>query len=367
MATTTNITLNNNAIYTVLQNMVISQHVFSDPIGGLSSEIVDANRVDGTLYGDQKQYMSVDMIHPRDWNGDDEATNLLALERNTKVSQEQITLDTFKMFKLTTGTMKEKQAFMNEGNFSNFNAVQLAMIRDGKRAYDVTTYNAFIGTHARDEKTITVPQGANEALVLSKGIADIVDDMGELETSYNGWGYLRAYGRDDLQIIFNKKYLNSWKLVDLPEVYHPDGILHSHQAMNSKYFGVPVTAPVAKTDRTATDGIRFAKCVTVTEQAATSTVPAVTKTYYAGTFVPTDYAIGATAGVKIVAKEDVYKEDASIVGIIIGKGAAPFMSAAEASSAFWNPQSLTNTNFLIYGHNTLKALQEKPYIVIKKA
>ena len=356
MATTTPITLNNNAIYTVLQNMVISQHVFSDPIGGLSSEIVDANRVDGTLYGDQKQYMSVDMIHPRDWGGDDEAENLLKLERNTKVSQEQITLDTFKMFKLTTGTMKEKQAFMNEGNFSNFNAVQLAMIRDGKRAYDVTTYNAFIGTHARDIKTIPVGADDNEALVVSKGIADIVDEMAELETTFNGWGYLRAYGRDDLQIIFNKRYLNSWRLVDLPEVYHPDGILHDHKSMNAKYFGVlPATKAAATAAQTA-GKLRFGKQVNFDKAGS----------FYAGDLVPDGVTVGEKTSGDTVNYEDCYIEDATIVGIIIGKGAAPYMSASENSTAFWNPQSLTNTNFLIYGHNTLKALQEKPYIVIKK-
>ena len=61
------ITLNNNAIYSVFQNMIISQQTFSNPIGGLKSDIVDESRVDGTLYGDQKEYKSVDMIHSSAW------------------------------------------------------------------------------------------------------------------------------------------------------------------------------------------------------------------------------------------------------------------------------------------------------------
>lgn len=357
MATTTPISLHNNAVFSMLQNMIISQQTFANPIGGLSSEIVDGNRVDGTLYGDQKQYVSVDMIHPRDWNGDDEATNLLALERNKRVSQEQIVLDTFKMFKLSTGTVKEKQAWMNEGNFSNFNSVQLSMIRDGKRAYDVTTYNAFIGTHARDTKSITVADGANEALVISEGIANLVDDMAELETEYNGWGYIRAYGREDLDVIFNKKWINQFRYVDLPEVYHKDGILADHKKMNAKYFGAaPADATAATAARTA-GTLRFAKQVNFTTKGS----------FYAGDLVPSGVTIGATTSGDTISYKDTYVEDPSIVAIVVGKGAAPYMSACENSTAFWNPQSLTNTNFLIYGHNTLKALQEKPYIVIKKA
>lgn len=351
------ITLNTNAIYDALTNMIISQHVFANPIGGLSSEIVDGNRVDGTLYGDQKSYISVNMIHPRDWGADSEATNLLQLERNTNIKAEEITLDVFKMFKLTTGTVKEKQAFMTEGGFSQFNAVQLGMIRDGKRAYDVTTYNTFVGTHGKALPSITVPQGANEALVLAQGVADVLDEMSELETTFNENGFLRAYGKSDVDIIFNKKYLNKWKYVDLPIVFHKDGVLGEHKEMNAKYFGaVPADATAAGTAKSA-GTLRFAKQINTTSKGS----------FYAGDLVPSGVTVGNSTSGDTVSYEDTYVEDGKIVAIIVGKGAIPYMSACENSTAFWNPQSLTNTNFLIYGHNTLKALKEKPYVVIKKA
>lgn len=355
------ITLNTNAIYDALTNMIISQHVFANPIGGLSSEIVDGNRVDGTLYGDQKSYISVNMIHPYDWGADSEAENLLKLNRNTDIKAEEITLDIFKMFKLTTGTVKEKQAFMTEGGFSQFNAVQLGMIRDGKRAYDVTTYNTFVGTHGKELTPITVPQGANEALVLAQKVADVLDEMSELETTFNENKFLRAYGKSDVDIIFNKKYLNQWKYVDLPIVFHKDGVLGEHKAMNQKYFGAtPANVTAANAAKSTADTVgtlRFAKQINTATKGS----------FYAGDLVPAEVTIGTATSGDTVNYTDTYIEDAKIVAIIVGKGAIPYMSACENSTAFWNPQSLTNTNFLIYGHNTLKALKEKPYVVIKKA
>lgn len=371
-----NIHLNKNEIYSLLDNMIISQQTFTDPVGGLSTEIVDSNRVDGTLFGDQKRYTSVDMIHPVDWGNDDEAENLLKLNRNKNVKTEAIILDKFKMFKLTTDAMLTKQAFMSEGNFSNYNAVQLSMIRDGKKAYDVTTFDAFLGTHATQTKQITVPAGTQyPALVLAQGVADILDDMSELSREYNANKFLRAFSKSDVSIVFNKKYLNAWKYLDLPIVFHKDGILADHKAMNARYFGHVATSADkgsnkvinASDEYDATKGtLRFAEAINVK-------LGGEDRSFYAGDEVPTKKLDGSTAlTVTVGAGKDleyaqVYVEDADIVGLIVGNGAIPFMSASENSTAFWNPQSLTTTNFLIWGHNTLKALGEKPYIVIKKA
>lgn len=372
------ISLNNNAIYSVLQNMIISQQTFADPIGGLSSDIVDANRVDGTLYGDQKDYVSVDMIHPTDWTNDSEATNLLALKRNKRVTHETITLDKFKMYKLTTDEFLTKQAWMNEGNFANFNSVQLSMIRDGLRAYDVTTYNAYVGSHGTITKTITVGGSDNEALVLAQGVADVIDDMSELSTAYNANGYIRAFGKEDVDIIFSKAFLNKWKYVDLPIVFHKDGVLADHKAMNSKYFGVEITTsnystysastpaagkPIDSDTGAYTPGTNNANGTLRALEACSVTVGGTTYELYAGDELPANAVVYSSSKVQIPC----YIEDAKIVAVIIGRGAIPYMSAAESSTAFWNPQSLTTTNFLIFGRNTLKALGEKPYVVIKRS
>lgn len=377
------ITLNNNAIYSVFQNMIISQQTFANPIGGLKSDIVDKNRVDGTLYGDQKSYKSVDMIHSVAWTNDSEATNLLALKRNKNVKDETITLDQFRMFKLTLDSFLTKQAFMNEGNFANFNSVQLSMIRDGLKAFDVSTYNTYIGTHGTQTRTITVGAGANEALVLANGVADILDDMAELSRDYNYNQFLRAFGKEDYSIIFNNRYLNGWKYQDLPIVFHKDGILADHDVMNERYFGIPITEanystysaatptagkPIDSDDGTYVPGTNHANGTLRVLEECSVTVGGTTYELFAGEEVPSGavvYDSTAAAGSKV--KVPCYIQDNTIVGIILGNLAVPYMSAAENSTAFYNPQSLTTTNFLIFGRNTLKALGEKPYVVIRKA
>lgn len=377
------ITLNNNAIYSVFQNMIISQQTFANPIGGLRSDIVDKNRVDGTLYGDQKSYKSVDMIHSVAWTDDAEATNLLALKRNKNVKDETITLDQFRMFKLTLDSFLTKQAFMNEGNFANFNSVQLSMIRDGLKAFDVSTYNTYIGTHGTQNKSISVSSTDNEALVLANGVADILDDMAELSRDYNQNGFLRAFGKEDYTIIFNNKYLNGWKYQDLPIVFHKDGILADHEVMNERYFGVPLTesnystysasTPTAgkmidSDDGTYVPGSNHANGTLRASEECSVTVSGTTYELFAGEEIPSGavvYDSTAAAGSKV--KVPCYIQDNTIVGIILGDLAVPYMSAAENSTAFYNPQSLTTTNFLIFGRNTLKALGEKPYVVIRKS
>lgn len=351
------ITLRNNSIYSALQNMVISQHTFSDPYGGLSSDIIDGNRVDGTLFGDTKDYISLGEIEVRPWKGDAEAANLLSLHRNTNIKHEQIICNVFKMIELTTGEVLEKQAWMNEGNFSQFTSAMLATIRDAKRVYEVTTYNTFVGTNARDTKQVTVAEGANEALVLADYIADVLDDMAEPNTTYNGFGFERAYGRGEVDIIFNKSYLNKWKYVDLPIVFHKDGILGDHKSMNQRYFGTtPASVDAAKAAVGATAPLRFA-------------VHAVlgSTTYKAGDLVPNANLVAATTTGSNIGYKDTYIEDPKTVAIIVGKGAIPFMSTCESNTAFFNPAARVTTNYCIFGHNTLKALQEKPYVVIKKA
>ena len=62
-----------------------------------------------------------------------------------------------------------------------------------------------------------------------------------------------------------------------------------------------------------------------------------------------------------------YTEDPLVVCKIMGKGSVPFLSAFEVGTSFFNPQSLTNSNFLTFGHNTLDYLKEYPFITVKCA
>lgn len=112
------ITLNQNKITAALFNMIISQQVFDS--GVASTELADRFRVDGTLFGDTKLYHSFDIGSPEDWLDDEEAKNLLELNRNKSGKTQSITMGVYKIISVTTDQYLSKQAFMAEGTFAEY-------------------------------------------------------------------------------------------------------------------------------------------------------------------------------------------------------------------------------------------------------
>ena len=140
-------TLNTNEIFGSLFNMIISQQVFTDNIKGGYGDLVDEARVDGSLYGDTKLYYATNTLRSQAWANDLEATNLLALDRPKAPECQSITLDVFRQIRLTDDNYLSKRAWSTEGAFSSFISVMIQWIRETKRIYDMTLYNAYIGAN----------------------------------------------------------------------------------------------------------------------------------------------------------------------------------------------------------------------------
>ena len=100
--------LHPNEIFGALYNMIISQEVFADNIKG--SDLVDQARVDGGLYGDTKLYYSTDALASSAWGDDDEAANLLALDRPDAPECQAIVLNIFRQIRLTVDNYLSKRA-----------------------------------------------------------------------------------------------------------------------------------------------------------------------------------------------------------------------------------------------------------------
>ena len=157
--------LNANEIFASIFNMIISQQVFTDNIKDTKASLVDASRVDGSMYGDTKLYYATDILRSYAWGGDAEAERLLELDRPEDPQCQAITLDVFRQIRLTVDNYLTKRAWSTENAFNEFNSVMLGWIRDTKRVYDSTTYNAFIGTYETKEGkqsvTIQLPTDEN--------------------------------------------------------------------------------------------------------------------------------------------------------------------------------------------------------------
>ena len=354
--------LNPNEIFSSIFNMIISQQVNASNIKEGFSSLVNRARVDGGLYGDTKLYYDTDVLKSHAWGGDSEAANLLALDRPADPECQAISLNVFRQIRVTVDYYLSKRAWKDEGAFASFNAVTLGWLRETKKVYDQTTYNVFIGTHTSSvqaDKEITLSgitaaaTTADEeslarirAQLIGKGIADLMVAMKDVSRDFNDYAHLKSYDESEVMIIFNSKFVNEITYLDLPTIFHKEGIVKkiSQEMLPSRYFGNVLTA--SKTVG-ATDDVRA--CY---EQEIT--VGGVSHHLFAGDKFP----VGA-----VVASGDGYEVDDTIIAKVVTE-LPPYMSAFEVGTSFFNPRSLTENHYLTFGHNELEHLYAKPFVRI---
>ena len=359
--------LNSNEIFGSIGNMIISQEVFADNLGKHQT-LVDKARVDGGLYGDKKLYYATDVLKSAPWGKDAEATNLLALHRPADPEVQDITLDVFRQISLTVDNYLSKRAWSSEGAFSQFNAVMLGWMRETKRVYDGTLYNVFIGTTETTvgEQDITIDLGTGsgealegleglekvkmEAMLIAQAIADLLVAMGDYSRDYNDYGFLRSYANESIKVIWNSKFINKIRKVDLPTIFHKEGLVDKfeEEVLPERYFGEKNAADVAAAANSGQYRSVLEKDYTVSD---------VVTHVFPGDKIPAGAAISKGEG---------YQVDPKVICKVLVK-LPPFMSAFEAGTSFFNAKSLTENHYLTFGHNTLEYLKNYPFITVKSS
>lgn len=366
------ITLNANEVYAALSNMIISQEVFVDNIADGYKSLVDRARVDGGLYGDTKLYTATDILRSYQWTGDNEAANLLGIHRAPDPVTQKISLDVFRQIPITVDYYLSKRAWMGEGVFASFTSVLLGWLRETKSVYDQTLYNTFLGTHEAANpsglQTILVdidddlvssydPSSATtseqeamnrlNAQEIAKSIADLFVQLRKPSRNYNDLEFMRSYRREDLEIVWNSKFVNEIVKLDLPSIFHSEEVVKDlfkeENILPPEYFGnLAAAGGTADGTQRSTSEYDF-------------TVAGVTTHVFAGEVIPT----GATFN-----KEQAYVVDDEIVCKIMHRRSVPLMSAFEVGTSFFNARSLTENHYLTWGHNTLEHLANYPYITV---
>lgn len=361
MAIQSAFTLTANEIYDTLANMIISQEVFADNLGEHQT-LVDKARVDGGLYGDTKLYYATDVLKSAAWGNDAEAANLLALDRAEDPEVQAIKLDVFRQIRLTLDNYMSKRAFADEGSFSQFNSVMLGWMRDTKRVYDGTLYNVFIGTTkaAGAAQTVQVDlaeaealegteKAKMEAMLIAQGLADLFIKMGDYSRDFNDYGNLRSYSKEGIKVIWNSKFVNKIRKVDLPTIFHKDGLVDKfeEEILPERYFGDVNSAQIAATSNNGQYRSVIEKDYTVSG----STVHV-----FPGDAIPSGVIIAKGEGYTAPAKDVICKVLVKL---------PPLMSAFEVGTTFFNPRSLTENHYLTFGHNTLQYLKNYPFITVQ--
>ena len=350
--------LRSHEIFSALYNMIISQEVFADNLGKHQT-LVDKARVDGGLYGDTKLYYSTDVLKSAPWGNDEEATDLLKLYRPEAPECQAIHLDVFRQICLTVDNYLSKRAWADEGAFSSFNSIMLGWMKETKKVYDGTSYNVYIGTTKATGAGQTVEVDLSEAesltgtekakmegMTIAQSLADLMVAMGDYSRDFNDYGNLRSYADDGIKVIWNSKYVNKIRKVDLPTIFHKDGLMDKfeQEVLPERYFGDIQTA-----GHTSVAGER-----SIVEK--DYIVSGKTTHVFPGDLIP----VGAT-----VAANESYKAPTKDVICKVLVKLPPYMSAFEVGTSFFNPKSLTENHYLTFGHNTIEYLKNYPFITVQ--
>lgn len=350
--------LRSNEIFSVLYNFILSQQVFADNISGTNAQLVDKAKIDVGLAGDQKLFYATDVLKSAPWGKDAEASNLLALHRPPAPSCQAIIIDTFRQISLTVDQYLSKRAWGTIDAFSEFTTVMLGWIGETKRVYDSTTYNAYFGTaetsvgkQARSIALSGITQTGEEknrieAQMIAEDIANLLVDMGDVSRDFNDYGYLRSYDPSKIMVVWNSKYLNKIKKVDVPTIFNKDGLVDKldSEVLPARYFGTVNTASGT------------------TASSNTTIRSLIEKDYGNKHLFPGDLLPNSTA----YAAKETYTENANVICKVVVKLPA-YMSAFEVGTSFFNAKSLTENHYLTFGHNSLEYFKAYPLITVKAA
>lgn len=365
--------LRSNEIFAALYNMIISQQVFADNIKDTKSTLVDMARVDGSLYGDTKLYYATDVLKSTIWSNDAEAQNLLALHRPEAPDVQAIIIDQFRQISLTVDDYMSKRAWGTEGAFSQFNSVMLGWLRDTKRVYDSTLYNSYIGTAETNVGNQTVmielptsddaeAQARLQAGAIAETMANLLVELEDVSRDYNDYSNLRSFDSSDLIAVWNSEALNKIKKIDLPTIFHKDGLIDKmgEHTLPARYFGtVNATGGTAEASNTNVRSL-IETDYAVDSQAADRRAKKVNNQWIVHVF-PGDLLPNNS----VYLANTTYTQDERILFKLYHKDSVPYMSAFEVGTSFFNPKSLTENRYLTFGHNTLEYLKNYPFITVR--
>ena len=388
-------TLNANLVFASIYNMIISQQVFADDIDK-NQTLVDKARVDGGLYGDTKLFYSTDVLKTRPWQGDQEAANLLNVNRPKDPEVQEISLSVFRQIDITVDNYLTKQAWMDEGAFSSFNGVILSWLQKTRRVYDGTLYNAYIGTTTtsvgKQYRTVDVTtavgsatgEEANrlEASAIAEDLANLIVEMGDYSRDFNDYAQMRSYDEGKIMIIWNASYMNKIKYIDLPTIFHKeglDGVLKLDQEyMPARYFGTVLTSsniatysdstpaagkPINSSTGAYTPGSNNANGTVRTLYEVEVTISSTKYNLFPGDEIPSGATVKAGGdfelGTVYIERSDVLYKVVTVL--------PPYMSAFEVGTSFFNARALNENHYLTFGHNPLEYLKGKPFITAIKA
>ena len=278
--------------------------------------------------------------------------------------------------------------------YDEFRSVVQKQVSDTKKVYEQRLLDVFVGCYDAPKSqvpkmavSVTLPtdtdaekQNRLQSMEIAKTIGDILTDMSDTTADYNQNKFLKRFDESDIDIIWNAKYYNEIRYVDLPTIFHKDELLKKGIVLPARYFGDAGSA-AANADGTtyrSTDEYFIPVATNGTYNAAGPKVVHV----FPGDILPSGtplslssatYATltaevnGVSRTLSVCTKASCYKEDDTVICKLVHKNAIKYMSSFETGTEFFNPKNLTKNRYLTWAYAEPVALRGYPIVTIRAA
>ena len=363
--------LNPNEVFGSIYNMIINQVVKAPSLVD-NYNFVEKFRTEGSMYGDTVLFYDQDVLATREWLGDAEAQNLLAVERPTDPECQAVTLNKFRICKTSLDSYLTKRAWSTENAFTQFNDIVMSMVSATKKLYEVTLINAYLGTveSVAAGADVTVPlsdieetgeaKNRLEAQTIAQYIADLIVNLKDYSRLYNDYGFMRAYSEEDLMVVWNAKYVNKINKLDLPTIFNKAGLMDKFEQniLPARYFGTDVDTNSLPTGLTVQSngkikiGSSYSGPTIRTKEE--DVFPQSGHLFAGESLANGDEFVPGTA----------YYEDADIICKVITKDTIKYMAGFETATDFFNPQALITSKMLVFGFSEPTRLLGQPCVTV---
>lgn len=385
--------LNSNEVYSTIMNMIIGQIVMDEDAATKYDDFEGIFAIDGSQYGDTKLFYDCDEEDTYPWAGDNDL-NVLQTHRPDDPVCQEVVLNQFRQTAITTDEYLSKRGWSDEAAFGQMQALFLKRVNEARKDHMAKLLNCYVGTVTGNQNingiTITFESGATAASdkeaenrinagKVATEMANLFDVMEDSSRDYNEYKFYRSFSRDNLVVVFNSKYANEIRLMDLPTIFHKDSLdPKDTKRLPGKYFGnvldatrlaaisasTPTTVKPVDSDTDAYSPVNGNTVVLRSCYEKTLTIGGSKVHVHSGDELPVGATIKAGGDFEIA---EVYEEDPKVICKIIGRKAIPFMKGFAVATEFWNPKALNTNRYYTWGYSELTHLKGLPIVAIKKA
>ena len=382
-----------NEWYNSLFNAYRLITTFADNINALDNSLSERYKTDGGMYQDQSVFTDMDVLYSREWDPTD--GNVLEPEMKAYPVQQTIKMDKKRQIGLYVEQYLSKRAWMYPDVFDSFLSVVQSLVSRTRKVYEQRMVDVAIGTMetsiGAQQQTVNITAAVGDATgeeknrlkaqAIAQAIANLKVALADSTREFNDNQFICSFPMESMDIIINADYYNEILKIDLPTIFHKEGLSLEGTVRPARYFGKDSAAGTA--DGT-TNRAKDQYAIRVGSNGEYSATGTVIKFVFAGDLLPkgTPIVAAGTALTKAKAAFTVngqslnityystvhaYAADSTIICKIVHRDGIKYMSSFETETEFWNPKNLTTNRYLTWMYSNPEHLNHYPLITLREA